>query len=871
MKKSFHINSPDDVKREIELHLELRAKEFEAQGMAPEQARRAALAAFGDRGAIEGEVRGLRSTTLRERRRKDRLGELTQDIRQALRGLLRTPGFTVVALLTLALGIGANSAMFSAVRSVLLRPLPYPESDRLVQLWTDHRSKGRATPEWLTPPEFEDWQHSNQTFSGMAGYQAWGPNLTGYGDPEFLLGAAVSWNFFNVMGTRPALGRLLEARDDDANAEKVVVLSYDLWKRRFGSDSGLVGKPIQLNAESWTVIGVLPAAFRPPFASDLWRAARRPANSGCGRGCIVLRAIGRMKPGISFAAAKADLDNIAARLARDYPQSNEGVGAWPLPLHRQITGPTETPLAALSGAVLFVLLIGCVNLANLLLLRGAARSREISVRAALGAGRGRLVRQLLTESGVLAGIGGGLGLLLGWWGSRLLGSLVPPNVSAVQQIHLDGVVAAFTVVLSLAAGLLFGLAPALYGARPDLMGALKTAGRGEARHGHRLRDGLVVVELALAVVLLIGAGLLGRSFLRMQQVDLGFRSKGLLTAAIAFPRARYPEPTRAVTAIEAVVAQVRARPEIAAVSAVDQLPLLSGGDQDVDVVPVGEELPGGKPFDLWYRTAMPGYFRLMGMRLLAGREFTEADRAGAANVGVLNEAAARQMFPGKSALGRELKSGGQQLTVVGIVATAHPDGPNAPVKAELFFPYAQFPTRGAFLVIEPRRDNAAALGALRAALKQVDPEVPLAATATMESRLGDVVALPRLYALLVACFGIAALGLAVLGVYGVMGYAVAQRQREIGVRLALGAAPGAIRRLVLGQGGKLALIGLGIGLPAAGLVALLLRSLLFQIPAIDVPTFLGVGVLLGAMALLACWLPARRAMRVDPLVAIREE
>ena len=839
--------------------------------MSPQQARRAALEAFGDRLAIESEVRTLRGTTLRERQRRDRWGELAQDVRLALRGLRRTPGFTAVALLTLAVGIGANAAMFSAVRSVLLRPLPYPEADRLVQLWTDYRSRGRATPEWLTPPDFQDWQTSNHTFSGMAAYQAWGPALTGFGDPEFLNGAAVSWNYFNVLGARPALGRFFSSADDDANAERVVVLSDALWNRRFGSDTAIIGRTMQLGAEPWTVVGVLPRSFRPHVVAELWRPTRRPVDSRCGRGCIVLQAIGRMKPGVSLAAAKADLDGITARLAREYPQTNQGVGAWPIPLHRQITGPTEAPLAALSGAVLFVLLIGCVNLANLLLLRGAARAREISVRAALGAGRARLVRQLLTESSVLAVCGGGLGLLLGWWGSRMLGTLVPPSVRAVQEIRLDAVAAAFTVGLSLVAGLLFGLVPALYGARTDLMAALKTAGRGGVQRGHTLRDGLVVLELALAVVLLIGAGLLGRSFLRMQQVDLGFRTKGLLTGAVAFPRARYPEPERAVTAIEDLIDRVRARPEIAGVAAVDQLPLLTGGDQDIEVTPVGEPLPGGKPFDIWYRSATPGYFRLMGMRLIAGREFTETDRVGARPVGVVNEEAARRMWPGKSPLDRELKRGGQQLTVVGVVATARPDGPNQPVKAELFFPYAQFATRGAFLVVEPKHDLAAALAAVRGALKEVDPEVPLAATATMDERIGEVVALPRLYALLVAIFGMAALGLAILGVYGVMGYAVAQRQREIGVRLALGAAPTAIRRLVLGQGGRLALIGLGIGLPAAALVSMLLRSLLFEIGALDAPTFVGVAVLLAAMALLACWLPARRAMRVDPLVAIREE
>ncbi len=876
MKRSFHWSrgpedAPDEVRREIELHLELRAREFEAQGMTPEEARREALTAFGDRGAIESEVRSLRGTTLRERQRRDRLGELAQDIRFALRGLLRSPGFTVVALLTLALGIGANSTIFSVVRSVLLRPLPYPDSDQLVQLWTDHRTLGRATPEWLTPPDFYDWQASSRSFSGMAAYRDWGPDLTGNGEPESLTGQAVTWQFFPLLGVSPSLGRNFTAADDDANGEKVVLLSDGLWRRRFGADPDILGRPIQLNGEPWTVVGVLPRGFRAPASVDLWRPMRRPSNSGCGRGCITWRAIGRMKPGMSFAQAGGDLAAIATRLAQQFPGTNQGVGAWPIPLHQQITGPTREPLYAMSAAVLFVLLIGCVNLANLLLLRGAARGREMSVRAAIGAGRGRLVRQLLTESGLLAIAGGAAGLLLGWWGSRLLGALVPPGVRAVQDIRLDGVVVAATAGLTLLAGLLFGLVPALHTAGTDLMSALRSAGRESGRHGHLLRSGLVVAEIALAVLLLVGAGLLGRSFVELQRVDLGFRTEGLATAAVVFPVGRYPENERASAAIEETLTRLRAQPGVVAAEAVDQLPLLTGGDQDVDVTPLGEPLPEGKPFAIWYRTVTAGYLRLMGMRLVDGRYFTLEDRSGGAPVGIVNEAAARRLWAGKSPIGRQITSGGQQLTIVGVVATGKPDGPNQPTKAELYFPLPQFASRGMLFVVESRQGPAAGIAALRAALKEVDAQVPLAAVATMAQRAGDVVALPRTYAVLVGIFAVAALGLAILGVYGVMAYAVAQRQREIGVRLALGAAPGAIRRLVIGQGSRLAFLGLAIGLAGATATATLMRTLLFGVPALDVVTFAGVSVLLGAMALLACWLPARRAMRVDPLVAMRED
>src|ERR1041385_2761139 len=566
MKRGFHLtrgprDAPDEVRREIELHLELRAREFEAQGMSPEAARRAALEPFGDRSAIESEVSEMRGTTLRERGRRDRLGELAQDVRIALRGLARAPGFTAVALLTLAIGIGANSAIFGVVRSVLLRPLPYPGADRLGQLWSGHRAKGRAEPEWLTPPQFVDWQAGNRTFAAMAGYQRWAPDLTGSGEPESLNGYAVSWNFLDVLGVNVARGRGFQAGDDDAGAERVVILSDELWRRRFAADIAVLGRVIQLNSEPWTVIGVLPPSFRSPVPSDVWRPTRRPATSGCGRGCVVVRAIGRLKPGGPVAAAKAALDAIQRRLGQEYPETDARVGAWPIALHEQLTGPAKPGLLALSGALLFVLLIGCVNLANLLLLRGASRAREMSVRAALGAGRGRLLRQLLTESLVLAAAGGAAGLALGWWGTGLLRAVVPPTIRAGQGIRLDGGAIAFPAGLPLAAGLLFGLVPALHAARPDLMTALRT-GREGGRRGHLLRDGLVVAELALAVVLLVGAGLLGRSFLAMQRVDLGYRTNSVVVASVFFPKARYADPARALVAENAILARLRHSPAV---------------------------------------------------------------------------------------------------------------------------------------------------------------------------------------------------------------------------------------------------------------------------------------------------------------------
>jgi putative ABC transport system permease protein len=881
VKRSFHwsrgpADAPDEVRREIELHLELRAREFEAQGMTPEAARREALEAFGDRGAIESELRDLRGGTLRERRRRDRLGELRQDLRVAVRGLLRAPGFTIVALLTLALGIGANSAIFSVIRSVLLRPLPYPDSDRLVQLWTDYRARGRSTPEWLQPPEFLDWRAGNQTFAGMAAYTGWGPDLTGAGEPAALAGIAVSGNYFKVVGVSPAIGRGLTLADDDPGAERVLVLADPIWRRRFGADRGIVGRQLQLNGEPWTVVGILPRDFRPPvpFAPDVYRALRRPADSRCGRGCIVWRAIGRLKPGVTLAQAHADLNSVAARLARDYPATNQDVRAWPIPLHEQITGPTRLPLLALTGAVAFVLLIACVNLANLLLVRGAGRARELGVRAALGAGRGRLVRQLLTESSLLAAVGGALGLLLSLVGAHSLGTLVPPAVRGIQEIGIDGTVVAFTAGLTLLSGLLFGLLPAAQAARTDLMGVLRSSGRDAGRRSGTLRGGLVVAELAFAVVLLVGAGLLLRSFLLMQRLDLGYRARGVVFVPVGFPRVRYPDAPRILSAVDDILARVRGNPAVRAAELTD-LPPLSPGDQDMTAIPLGESTRPGRPEGIWYRGVSAGYLAAMHTKLVAGRLLAPADRRGSPYVGVINQEAARRFWPGKNPIGRILATGedstAPRITIVGMIGTTHQDGPNQPPKVELFVPIGQWPSAGVAFVLEPARGADAAVAALRQALHEVDPLVPLGAVSSIEELIGTALALPRLYALLVGIFAGAALLLAVLGVYGVMAYAVSQRQREIGVRLALGAAPGGIQRLVLGQGGRLALAGLGIGLLAALGLSRLVTRLLFGVGAFDLPTYTAVSLVLGGMALLACWLPARRAMRVDPLVAIREE
>ncbi len=862
----------EDVEREVAFHLEQRAREFEAQGMRPDEARRAALASFGDRERFVRESQDERVETLRRRHRLGWLAELRQDLSGAVRGLRRAPGFAVVAILTLALGIGANSAIFSVVRSVLLAPLPYPAADRLVQLWTDERASGRASPEWLTPPDFLDWQRESRTFQSMAAYQGWNPDLTGTGDPEAIEGGSVTAGFFATLGVRPALGRDFTSADDDAAAPPVVIVSDGFWRRRLGADPAILGRALTLNGEPWTVVGVLPRGFRSPALteSEIWRPLRRPATSGCGRGCIVLRAIGRLRPDASIGQAHQELAAIAARLATEFPDTNRGRGVWLIPLHEQVTGSSRAALITLSVAVGMVLLIACVNLANLLLVRGVTRGRELAVRSALGAGRGRLLRQLITESFLLAVIGGGLGLLLAALGRGALATLVPPAVRQVQEIRIDAVVVSFAALVTVVAGLFFGVMPAARSVGANLMEGLRAA-RGSGRSSGRLRNGLVVAEVALSVTLLVGAGLLFRSFLAMQRVDLGYRTEGLVTASVFFPRARYQEPERAVTAIEDLLGRLRAHPAVADAEAVDQPPLAGGGDQDVGMMAPGEPAPeqGGS---VWYRTVSSGYLQILGFRLVAGRLFEPADQSGAGIPIVINEETARRFWPGKDPIGRELVGEDRsRATVIGVVADARPDGPRQPIKAEMFVPIGRLPVRGVTLVLAPAAGREAAMDALRTSLRAVDPLVPIAATSSLETAAREAVALPRTYAGFVLVFAGVALLLAAFGLYGVMAFSVTQRHREIGVRLALGAAPGAIRRLFLAEGARLAawggLIGVGAGLGLGTGI----RSLLYGVGPFDPVTLVAVPALLGLITLVAAWVPAARATRIDPLGAIRAD
>jgi predicted permease len=577
---------------------------------------------------------------------------------------------------------------------------------------------------------------------------------------------------------------------------------------------------------------------------------------------------------VTIAAAQNDLDVVYSRLATEYPQTNAKIGSWLIPLHVQLTGSSRAAIITLSVAVGLVLLIGCVNLANLLLVRTARRSREIGVRAAIGAGRSRLVRQLLTESALLAVIGGSIGLALGIAGSRLLASFVPQDVRRVQDIGIDGSVFLFAAAVTLVSAAIFGVFPALSAVRSALSNSVRGGREGDGRAAVRTHKTLVVTQLAMAVMLLVGAGLLLRSFIMMQNVDMGYRTEGVGIAPVAFPGTRYANAAAINVAYEDLLARVRANPAIKSAELTD-LPVLNiGGDQDISASVMGEPENPNLPPSLWIRSVTPGYLSTMHFRLVSGRQLSTDDKTGTGLVGIINEYAAERYFPGKSAIGRQLVRGSAQntpITIIGVVANGRQDGPNQPYKPELFVPLAQRPARFLSVIVEPSRDLAAASSAYGQALREVDPLLPVRTLTPIEETVGGAIALPKLYATLVAIFAAAALLLASLGVYGVMAYSVSQRQREIGIRMALGAEPSGIRRMVLKQGTTLAAIGLAIGVGASMMLGQFLSKVLFGVTPFDPPTLIAVPTVLGIVTVIASWLPARQAMRLDPVAVIRPD
>jgi putative ABC transport system permease protein len=795
---------------------------------------------------------------------------LWQDMRYGARMLRKQPGFTLIAVLTLALGIGANTAIFSVVNSVLLRPLPYEAPDRLVYVWDSNPTAG--FPRFASsPPNFADWRQEQQSFEYLAAFLGWSFNLTGRGEPERLLGARISAEMFPLLGVKPLLGRTFLPEEDKAGKNRVALLSQALWRRRFGEDRNAIGQSITLNGESYTIVGVIPPDFRVPSQSELWIPGG--FDDLTRRGNHMLGVIGRLKPGVTLAQAQTDMQTIASRLEQQYPDTNKGWGVRLDPLFDVVVGDVRLALWVLLAAVGFVLLIGCVNVANLLLARAVTRQREVAIRVALGAGRWRIVRQMLTESVLLALAGGVLGLLLSAWGVEMLTSLSAGRIPRVEEIGLDHSALGFTLLVSLLTGLFFGLAPALQSSKPDLNESLKESGKGGemVRRGNRARSLLVVVEIAMSLALLIGAGLLFKSFLRLQHVKLGFQPENLMTAQISLPPAKYADRQQRNSFFQNLLQQISAAPGVQSAGVVDPLPL--AGDTTWEFfIEGGPLLPNGRGQNTNFRRCTPDYFRAMSIPLLRGRLFTERDTPESEQVVIINETLQRRFFPNADPLGKRIAfdgANGPWHTIVGVVGDVRHFGIEQEAGLELYRPFAQTPTRFVTLVVKSSLDPGVVVASVRREVSSLDSEQPIHSIRPMTEIVARDIAPERFNLTLLAVFAAVALLLAVIGVYGVMSYAVTQRTREIGLRVALGAQARDMFKLVVVQAMWLVLAGVASGVGVALTLTRLMKKLLFEVEANDPLTFTALSLSLTVVALLASWIPARRATKVDPMIALR--
>ena len=795
-----------------------------------------------------------------------------RDLRYAVRSLLRSPGFTIVSLLTIALGIGANTAIFTILNALVLRPLPYAEPDRLVMVWQDLRARGGPADEWATPGNLVDWRQEGGLFQSVAGVAGWRPTLTGEAEPESVPGEQVTSEYFRVLGRPVALGRDFTSDDDVPNARRVTIISDGLWKRRFGASRSAIGQTVMLSGDAHEIVGVLAPGFRPivsPLA-EIWRPLRLPTTNPS-RGAIFLRAVARLPEQTTLAAAQARAASLAQRLEIAYPDFNEKTTFWLQPLHERVTGPIKPGLLALLGGVACVLLIACANIANLLMARGSARGRELAVRAALGAGKWRLVSQLLTESLLLAFAGGALGTLFAVWGVDALVAIAPSNAPRLDEIGVDGRVFIFTAVVTVVTGILFGLGPALQQARTDVADPLKDAARGgTAAAGRALRRGLIAAEVALALVLLTGGVLLIQTFVRLQSADLGFETGNVLIGSVNPPQRPYDSAERLRTFYDALLTRVAAIPGVERAALGSVVPL-SAGDSDVNFTIEGRPAPRSQSEApvTWYRGVSAGYLETMGMPLGRGRHFVEGEPQPSV---IVNETLVRRYFPSDDPLGRRIRLGsdGPWFTVIGVVADARGRGARAETVVETFVPYWHLPERGMTVVL--RGDNAASLaGPLRQAVASIDHNVAVIGLSTMSQVLDDSIGQPRFLAMLAGAFAALALVLAGVGIYGVMSYAVSHRTVEIGLRMALGATAREIFQLVIGDGLRVAALGVAIGIGGAVAVARSLSSLLFGVAPGDPLVLAGVSAALVLVAAAASFVPAWRATRLDPMMALRSE
>ncbi len=802
-----------------------------------------------------------------------------KDISYGLRSLLKHKTFTVIAIVTLALGIGANAAIFTVVNAVVLRPLPYHDSEQLAMLWT---TKDANQEQSFSFGDYNDLKSQAQSFSARgAASPLWNFVLSGDGEPEPIQGMYVSANLLELLKVAPEKGRGFTADEDRIGGPPVVIISRGLWERRLGGDPNAVGKTMSISGTTATIVGIMPAQFQflDP-AVELWMPLAQNQFASSARQVRLLSVVGRLNDGVQASAANAELAGIAKRLETAYPDSNTGVGVRLVPLHAQVTGKVRPALLLLFGAVGLVLLIACANIINLMLVRSAARHREIAVRTALGAGRLRLLRQLLTESITLSVLGGAAGILVGSWGVNALLALNPIPLPRYNQISVDWTVLAFALGASVVTGIVFGLAPAWQSLRVDLNSALKEGGRGAVADSgqRRLSRLLVITEMAMAMVLLIGAGLLLRSFAHLLDVKPGFTTENLLTMQIGLPNASYQEPQKRAAFFQQLETSLRGAPEVASVGIVTRLPLMSSMNNITSFLAIeGREVPAGERPEIDFRRASTSYFQTMGIPLLSGRLVTEQDVTNNSRFVLINEAMAKRFWPGEDPIGKRIStivSSGQQIpwqTIVGVVGNVRHMGLDIEPRPEIYYHTNTQPPFGPVVVIRTTSDPKRLISIVRAKIRELDRDVPVSNVNTMEQLVAQSVAQRRFGMFLLGIFALLALVLAAIGIYGVVSYSVTQRTQEIGVRMALGASASDVMKMVLRNGMTLALVGVGLGLVGALGLTRLMSRLLFEVTPTDLTTFALVSAGLIVVALLACYLPARRAMKVDPLEALRYE
>jgi putative ABC transport system permease protein len=878
MKRLFHVRSIErDVDTEIQFHLQMRVEDLMRQGNSREDAERQALREYGDTAAARAELATIDQRAARQGAWREWLATLGQDLRFGLRGLRARPGFSLTVLITLALGIGANAAIFSVVDAVLLRPLPYTAPDRLVHLWEVYDSKVDGKSE-ASYPDYLDWRRRNKVFADLAGYHG-GGFLLGGAQPAQVGGGKVTTNFFDVLGVHPIVGRTFAPGEDAVGAPVVVLLSYGFWQRQFAGDRGVVGKTLTLNGANATVVGVLPETFTfaRVGAAEIWAPLDRPQSMRDRRGSHWLNIVARLKPGVSQTVATQDMSAIMRDLAREFPESNAGRDIKVVPLQEEFVGAVKPTLRLLYWSVVVVLLIACVNVANLLLIRGADRQREIAVRVALGAGKARLVRQLLTESLLLAVFGGLFGLVVAQVGVHSLVALIPARqmrgLPTLKSAGLDARVVGYAMFVSLAAGIGFGLIPALKMSGAAIQESLKNAARGTIGGASRLRDSLVVGEIALTVILLSGAILFGRSLIRLLDVDPGFRPQRLITTNIILPSSSYTTPDRMTGFFDRFAENMHALPGIENVGLISRMPLDFGNSTSFRIRGQPAPEPGREP-SASYRQVNTEYFTAMGIPTVAGRVFGQGENAGGLPAVIVNKTLADMYFPNQNAVGQALIFGTRDtLQLVGVVGDVPIGNLGDKIPPTVYLSFAQTPQSSMAVAIRTSLDVDHVSRALRQVVTQIEPSAALTPATSMETLITESpsVFMKRFPLFLVGAFAVTALVLAVVGIYGVVSYSVAQRRREMGIRMALGAQPGSLVSLVMQHGVWMAVFGIVIGIVAARLLGRFAESMLFGVTPSDPLTYGTVAALLALVAIAATIAPARRATQVDPALALRSE